>query len=61
MRYSYALTTPFRALAGIAWQIKKFGLLSADYEFVDYGTARFSETGDNYDYSEKNMGIKEYA
>lgn len=58
MRYSYALTTPFRALAGIAWQIKKFGLLSADYEFVDYSTARFSETGDNYDYSVKNMSIK---
>ena len=58
VRYNYALTTPYRALAGIAWQIKKFGLLSADYEFVDYSTARFSETGDNYDYSVKNMSIK---
>lgn len=58
MRYSYALTTPFRALAGVAWQIKKFGLISADYEFVDYSTARFSQTGDNYDYSQKNMDIK---
>ncbi len=58
LRYNYALTTPFRALAGIAWQIKKFGLLSADYEFVDYSTARFSQTGDNYDYSIKNNAIK---
>ena len=41
-RYSYALSTPFRALAGIAVQIKKAALLSADYEFVDYTTARFS-------------------
>jgi hypothetical protein len=57
-RYNYALTTPFRALAGIAFQIKKFALLSADYEFVDYSTAKFSQTGDNYDYSEKNMNIK---
>jgi hypothetical protein len=58
MRYSYALTTPFRALAGIAVQIKKLAILSADYEFVDYSTARFSETGDGFDYSEKNSIIK---
>jgi len=58
MRYSYALTTPFRALAGIAVQIQKLAILSADYEFVDYSTARFSETGDGYDYSDKNLLIK---
>ena len=56
--YNYALTTPFRALAGVAVQIHKVALLSVDYEFVDYSTARFSETGDNYDYSEKNLNIK---
>jgi predicted porin len=39
-------------------QIKKFALLSADYEFVDYSTARFSQSGDGYDYSEKNQAIK---
>ncbi|MCX6255507.1 MAG: hypothetical protein NTV31_13640 [Bacteroidia bacterium] len=59
MRYSYALTTPFRALAGVSVQIKKIGLLSADYEFVDYSTAKFSETGDGYDYTEKNVIIKD--
>jgi len=58
LRFQYALTTPFRALAGIAVQVKKFALLSADYEFVDYSTAKFSETGDGYDYSEKNLNIK---
>jgi hypothetical protein len=57
-RYSYALTTPFRALAGVAVQIKKIGLISADYEYVDYSTAHFSNYGDDYDYSEKNMSIK---
>ncbi len=57
-RYSYGLTTPFRALAGIAVQIKKIALLSADYEFVDYTTTKFSQTGDNYDYTEKNLEIK---
>jgi len=58
LKYNYALTTPFRALAGVAYQFKKLGLLSVDYEFVDYSTIRFSETGDNYDYSEKNLEIK---
>ena len=57
-RFKYALATPFRAMAGAALQIQKFGLISVDYEFVDYGTARFSETGDDYDYSEKNRMLK---
>lgn len=57
-RYRYGVTTPFRALAGAAVQIGKLGLLSADYEFVDYSTARFRAVGDDEDYSEKNLGIK---
>ncbi len=57
-RYNYALTTPFRVLGGVAYQIKKSGLLSADIEYIDYSTARFSETGDDYDYSEKNLAIQ---
>ncbi len=58
-RYSYNLTTPFRADIGAAIQVKKFALLSADYEFVDYNTARFSQApGDNYDYTLKNNEIK---
>jgi hypothetical protein len=58
VRYNYALTTPFRAMAGAALQIRKLALVSLDYEFVDYSTARFSETGDGYNYSEKNSDIK---
>ena len=58
MRYNYAITTPFRALVGAAVQIQKVALLSVDYEFVDYSIVHFSETGDNYDYSEKNLNIK---
>jgi hypothetical protein len=57
-RFNYALTTPFRVLAGAAVQIKKIALLSADYEFVDYSIAKFKGTGDGFDYSEKNMNIK---
>ncbi|HLN56316.1 MAG TPA: hypothetical protein VK207_10000 [Bacteroidales bacterium] len=57
-RFEYALATPFRALAGAAVQIGKMGLVSVDYEFADYSTAKFSETGDGYDYSEKNLANK---
>jgi long-subunit fatty acid transport protein len=58
MRFSYALATPFRFLAGVAIQIEKVALLSADYEFLDYSTAKFSQTGDGYDYTDKNNAIK---
>jgi len=58
VRYNYALTTPFKILAGAALQIKKVGLISLDYEFIDYGSAKFSETGDGYNYSAKNQAIK---
>jgi hypothetical protein len=57
MRYGYGLTTPFRVLGGIAFQIQKVALLSADYEFVDYSMAKFTNTQDNYNYSEKNNDI----
>jgi hypothetical protein len=56
--YNYALTTPFRATIGAAYQIRKFGVLSAEYEFIDYSMAKFSETGDDYDYTNKNDAIK---
>lgn len=58
LRYEYALNTPYRLLGGIAFQIKKIGLISADYEFADYSKARFSQTGDGYNYSEKNQNIE---
>jgi hypothetical protein len=57
-RFNYALATPFRVLAGVGVQVQKHALLSFDYEFVDYTSARFSETGDGYDYSLKNSEIK---
>ncbi|NLH79109.1 MAG: hypothetical protein GX465_18990, partial [Acidobacteria bacterium] len=57
--FDYALTTPFRIIVGGALQIKKFALLSAEYEFADYKTARFANVrDDDYDYSIKNQQIK---
>jgi hypothetical protein len=58
LRFNYALNTPFRLLTGIAIQIQKYGVISADYEFVDYSSAYFFQTGDGYNYSDKNNDIR---
>ncbi len=40
----YTLVTPLRAIGSIAFVIGKLGLISADYEFVDYSAANFDAT-----------------
>ncbi|MCX6271349.1 MAG: hypothetical protein NTU44_09060 [Bacteroidetes bacterium] len=47
--YDYKLNTPMRAIGSLAFIIGKFGLVSADYEFVDYSEARLrSSNGDEF-------------
>jgi hypothetical protein len=58
MRFNFALRTPLRVLTGVAVQIQKFAILSVDYEYLDYGSALFSQTGDGYNYGDKNRDIK---
>ena len=58
-RYKYTLTTPMRVDAGVAFQIKKLAIISADYEYVNYRMARFSNASDNYDYYTENQGIND--
>ncbi|GHA63645.1 OmpP1/FadL family transporter [Pontibacter akesuensis] len=41
--FNYRLTTPFRATGGAAFFIQKYGFITADVEFVNYGGMRFSE------------------
>ncbi|MFN2378628.1 MAG: OmpP1/FadL family transporter [Bacteroidales bacterium] len=56
--FSYTLTTPLRLNAGASLQIGKVGLVSADYEYVDYSTARLSKASDDYTYDVENSDIK---
>lgn len=58
MRYSYTLTTPLRAMTGIALQLRKLAIVSLDYEFTDYRMARFSKASDDYNYYDENETIK---
>jgi hypothetical protein len=47
--YDYRLTTPFRAMGSLAFIIGQSGLISADYEYVNYSQARFNSAYDSYD------------
>ncbi|MCD4770180.1 MAG: outer membrane protein transport protein [Bacteroidales bacterium] len=58
-RFSSKLTTPMRITTGAALQLGKKGVISADYEFIDYTMARFSNASDNYNYYDENQDIKE--
>jgi hypothetical protein len=46
--FDYKITTPMRALGSVAILIGKTGLISADYEYVDYTTARIKAEGDDF-------------
>lgn len=40
-QFEYVLSTPWRANAGVAMVLKKYGFLSFDYEMVDYTAMKF--------------------
>jgi hypothetical protein len=60
--YSYLLTTPYRFISSIAFVMGEYGVINADYEMVDYSTARLKsdyDAGiDGYDFSTENQNIR---
>jgi hypothetical protein len=54
--YDYELTTPMRVIGSMAFVIGEFGLVSADYEFLDFAEARLRS--DNYDFYSENNNIQ---
>jgi len=46
--YDYQVFTPMKAIGSVAVLIGKFGLLSADYEYVDYSTSRIRSSDDDF-------------
>ncbi len=48
----YKVSSPFRANFGLAYALGQFGVISADYEFCDYGQMRYQDTGYDRDYFE---------
>ena len=57
--YDYDLETPLRANFSGAFVIGKAGLLSVDYEYVDYGSATLRRGGDGYTFVDENNEIAE--
>lgn len=56
--YEYKLHTPLRVQGNLAFIIGNIGLVSADYEFADFGKAEFAKLNVNsYDFREENLAI----
>lgn len=55
--FDYSLTTPLRAIGSVAFIFGKYGLVSADYEYVDYSGARLS--AESYNFNIENNVIRE--
>jgi len=53
--FDYTLETPFRAIGSLAFVIAKMGLISADYEFVDYSMARMRSSVYAFDTENTNI------
>ncbi len=55
-KYVYNMNTPLRASGSIAFIIGNIGLVSADYEYVDYTSARFNAS--DFSFNETNKAIR---
>jgi len=54
--YDYELKTPFRATGSLAFIIGKYGLISADYEYIDYSDSHLWAY--DYSFSNENEAIR---
>jgi hypothetical protein len=57
--YDYHLQTPMRTTFSGAFVIGKKGLISADYELVNYGKAKLKDAADGYDFYDENLEIQD--
>jgi len=56
--YEYNMDTPMRAIGSAAYQFGKKGMISFDYEYVDYAKMKLNKGGDNYNFAAENTEIK---
>lgn len=55
--YDYEIETPMKAILSGAYVIGKSGLISVDYEIVDYSTVKLKNGTDGYDFHNENQTI----
>lgn len=58
IRSDYTLISPFRLSTGLAFFIKKYGLITADLEMVNYSNASLSDANPFFSFSGDNKTIK---
>jgi hypothetical protein len=56
--YEYQMSTPFRAIGSLAFIIGQYGLISAEYEYVNYDQARFYSYENSSEFTGVNEDIK---
>ena len=54
--YNYYMRTPFRAIGSLAFVIGNFGLISAEYEYVNYSQGKLNSS--DYAYTDVNNEVK---
>ena len=54
--YDYKITTPMRVLGSLAFIIGQYGLISTDYEKIDYSSARLRAS--DYSFQDENNTIR---
>lgn len=54
--YDYKISTPMRAMGSLAFIIGQYGMVSADYEYIDYSTARLRAS--DYSFIDENNTIR---
>jgi len=58
--YEYRLYTPSKAILSAAFIVPNYGLISVDYEYVDYKHSRFETNDeDNYSFKLENQAMKD--
>lgn len=56
--YDYSFESPLKANLSVAYSLGNKAIVSADYEFINYGGAKFRDAGDGYDYTDNNVDIQ---
>ncbi len=56
--YKYKITSPMRFIGDLAFVVKDFGFISGEYEYVNYGSAKFK--ANDYDFAYENQDIKNF-
>lgn len=55
--FEYKMDTPMRAIGSLAWQFGKKGMVSFDYEYVDYSKMKLRKGLGGYNFSLENTDI----